>query len=225
MKTYFFIFLSLLFANHFLIAAPSKQQQLTTLLGQLQKTYATTSSFSAKFSQKYHHRVLGRTEESKGQVRFKKPGLMRWDYQSPSEKAFIIDGKALWISQPSDKQVFVDRCFKQDGLSASVAFLWGQGNLSKEFNIIWYEGEFGDKSSDRILLTPKKTNTAFKNLMLVLDKKSHRVKQSVVIDLQGNTNQFTFDNAEFNKIANKTAFTFTPPTGVAVLPVPGSCAK
>jgi outer membrane lipoprotein-sorting protein len=102
-------------------------RDLKKILSQVQTQYDRIQDFSGRFTQVFHHRVLKRKDTSEGNVKFKKPGFMRWNYSKPSNKAFIVDGKSLWIYQPDDKLAMVDRCFKQDTLTASLSFLWGGG--------------------------------------------------------------------------------------------------
>ena len=63
----------------------------------MQKTYEGTRDFKGNFKQKFTYTMLRRSQESQGSVTFEKPGRMRWDYNVPEEKNFIIDGKALWL--------------------------------------------------------------------------------------------------------------------------------
>ena len=189
----------------------------------MQAAYEKTTDFNATFRQKYTYTLLRRTQESAGTVSFKKPGKMRWDYKTPAEKSFIIDGKKLWVVQTADQTALVNRCFKQDGLTASVAFLWGAGDIRKEFNVTFFKGVFGEKTDIHLELNPKEKNTVFAKLILVLDPKSHRVKQSIVVDPAGNVNQFFFENLKFNQGAKDQSFVFTPPKGMHVSDIPGSC--
>ncbi|HEY4223357.1 MAG TPA: outer membrane lipoprotein chaperone LolA, partial [Myxococcota bacterium] len=189
----------------------------------IQKTYDGTTDFSGDFTQKYTYTLLRRTQESSGSVKFKKPGLMRWDYTTPQPKNFVVDGKSLWVYQSADKNAFVNACFQQDGLTASVAFLWGQGKIRDQFDVKWFDGVFGDKSDIHLELDPKAPNAVYAKLILVVDPKTSRVKQSVVVDPSGNVNQFIYKNLKFNSGAVDKDFAFTPPAGTHVARLPGSC--
>jgi len=204
-------------------ATPSADPKLDGIVDNIQKTYDGTTEFTGSFVQKYTYTLLRRTQESSGEVIFKKPGLMRWDYKAPQPKAFIVDGKRLWVHQPADKNAFVNACFQQDGLTASVAFLWGQGKIREQFDVKWFEGTFGDKTDHHLELVPKTPNVVFSKLIIVVDPKSSRVKQSIVVDPSGNVNQFVYSNLKFNKGVTDTAFKFTPPEGTHVARMPGSC--
>lgn len=201
--------------------------KLEGVIDAVQKTYEGTKDFTGKFSQKFTYTMLRRTQESKGTVSFEKPGRMRWDYADAAgkgtEKSFIVDGKSLWIAQPKDKVAFVNACFQQDGLTASVAFLWGEGKLREQFNISWFDGKFGEATDHHLLLVPKENNTIFARLILVVDPTSSRVKQSVVVDPAGNVNQFMFSELKFNKGIDKKTFSYTPPAGINAQRMPGSC--
>ncbi|MBI1949141.1 MAG: outer membrane lipoprotein chaperone LolA [Deltaproteobacteria bacterium] len=202
---------------------PAADARLDAVVDAIQKTYDATTDFSGSFTQRYTYTLLRRTEESKGEVKFKKPGLMRWDYQQPKKKSFVVDGKSLWLHSQEDNTAFVNACFKNDGLTASVAFLWGQGKIREQFDVAWFAGTFGDKSDHHLELTPKQGNAIFAKLIIVVDPKTSRVKQSIVVDPSGNVNQFSYSNLKFNKALPDTAFTFTPPSGAHVARLPGSC--
>ena len=205
-------------------AAATADPKLETVIDTLQKTYEGTKDFKGRFTQKFTYTMLRRTQESTGSVSFEKPGRMRWDYDKPQEKAFIIDGKALWIVQPADKVAFVNACFQQDGLTASVAFLWGEGRLREQFNISWFDGVFGEKTDHHLLLLPKDGNSIFARLILVIDPTTSRVKQSVVVDPAGNVNQFMFTDLKFNTGIAKGTFSYKPGAGINAQRLPGSCA-
>ena len=198
--------------------------KLDKALDALQAAYEKTTDFQANFTQKFTYTLLRRTQSSSGSVRFKKPGLMRWDYKNPAKKAFIVDGKKLWVDQPEDNNILVDHCFKQDGLTASVSFLWGSGRLREEFDATWFGGTFGKKTDHHIQLIPKQANGIFAKLILVVDPKTSRVQQSIVVDTQGNVNQFLFEKLRFNKGLTPKTFAFSPPEGVPVSRIPGSCS-
>ncbi len=204
-------------------AAPASDARLDAVVDAMQKTYDGTTDFAGSFTQRYTYTLLRRTEESKGEVTFKKPGLMRWDYQQPKKKSFVVDGASLWLHSQEDNTAFVNACFKNDGLTASVAFLWGQGKIREQFDVAWFEGTFGDKSDHHLALTPKQANAIFAKLIIVVDPKTSRVKQSIVVDPSGNVNQFIYGNLRFNKALPDAAFAFTPPKGAHVARLPGSC--
>jgi outer membrane lipoprotein carrier protein len=193
------------------------------LVRAVQRSYDQTHSFEAEFEQTYQSRVFKRTERSTGRVAYQRPGLMRFDYATPTAKTFLVDGAALWVIQPADHQALVDRCFKSDAMTSSLTFLFGQGNLSEQFDI--QPGQNAPAGLQRLVLIPKKTQTAYQRLLLDVDPPSARVVASTVVDSQGNLNRFVFSQARYGQKLTRDRFTYTAPADVQVMPIPGSCSK
>ena len=202
--------------------AEVKRPPLADVIKGMQARYEDTSRFTARFKQRFTYTVLRRTEESVGTVRFEKPGKMRWDYQSPSTKTFLVDGKALWIIENEQRTAMVNRCFQQDGLTASVSFLWGAGNIEKDFNVEWFPGQFGRKQDHHLTLLPKAANSVFNKLILVVDPETFQVRQSIVVDPQGNVNQFEFERVDLQTPIARGAFVANT-KGLEVSRIPGTC--
>ena len=77
---------------------------------------------------------MGRKTNSAGEVMFKKPGRMRWDYEKPDKSSYITDGGVLWLYEPDDKQAFKQK-LESSQLPAALSFLTGKGKLATEFDI------------------------------------------------------------------------------------------
>src|SRR3954454_24837357 len=121
-----------------------------------QKFYAHTKGFSAKSAQHYSYVSMGRTEDSSGTVQVKKPGSVRWDYEKPDKRTLYVQGKTLWIWRPDDKEAQVKRDFGGDQLSSAFTFLWGKGDLLKEFSPKVVPVPAGLPAGDGLQLTPVK---------------------------------------------------------------------
>lgn len=208
-------------------AAPVPQPvlDLNKVIANVQKNYDKTTSFQANFKQKYTSRVLRKTSESQGSFSFQKPGNLRWDYSKPTKKTFIVSRDKMYLYQPEDKVAYFNKCFKEDSLTASIAFLWGQGKIKDQFEVSWVDKKPDMKKDFNIALTPKQRNSIFKKLVIVIDVKSYRVKESIVVDYEGNLNQFIFSSLKFNKAIAPSEFQFKAPAKTQVMPMPGSCQK
>lgn len=133
---------------------PGKKRELplSMVLDRMQAVIGKTTSFTADFEQVYQSAILGFGEErpQRGKVRLRKPGHMRWDYvdaKGKATKAFIVNGDVLWIVDHRQKQAHVNRCFRQDALSAPLTFLWGPGKLQQTFEVRWFEPNFPGSNS------------------------------------------------------------------------------
>lgn len=194
------------------------EKEIAALKG-LQKVYGANKDFSASFEQKLFNRIMRREDTSTGTIRFLKPNRVRWDYLSPHKKSFIVNSTTLWIYQESDKQAQINRCFSEDLLSASLAFLINPAGLDRDFSIV----QLGNIDSNFMLrFTPKKKHQIINEMVLAIDTKSFRIKKSIIKDMQGNINQFTFLNEDLNPSLDEKIFSFSVPSSVTLSDI-GNC--
>ncbi len=66
------------------------------VVGKLQTYYQSIRQYRATFSQQVTNATFGNTTQAAGRVYIKKPGKMRWDYQTPHKSSYISDGAHLW---------------------------------------------------------------------------------------------------------------------------------
>ncbi|MEM7589891.1 MAG: outer-membrane lipoprotein carrier protein LolA [Myxococcota bacterium] len=211
---------------------------LPWLIDKMQRVIDSTSNFSADFHQVYRSRVLPRNSQSQGRVWFQKPGQMRWDYHNESKemtRRFLVNGNNLWVVDAKASQIHVNRCFKHDALSSSVAFLWGKGELQQTFaiSVLPNKQRQGLCSSLAQLpaggyclqLLPKQPCSVFDKLVVVVDKQTFSIVETTLIDALDNHNQFVYSNMKHNTELSKDLFTFRAPAGMSLLPMPGSCLQ
>jgi outer membrane lipoprotein carrier protein len=190
---------------------------LHTVLDRMQKRYDQAKDFHARFSQNYSRAVVGRSTLSTGTITFKKPGRMRWDYDKPEARMFLSNGQVLWLYEPTEKQAF-KQDLKSSQLPAALAFLMGKGKITDEFDVTFAKDAKQGRPGDfRLALSPKQPQSAYKSILFVVDPKEFLVRESVLVDAQGNSNHFTFDGLEVNGKVSDSVFKWTPPAGVRVV--------
>jgi len=190
---------------------------LTDVVARVQKNYDGAQSYKAKFEQSQLNATFGRTTKSSGDVTFKKPGRMRWDYALPEKKMFVSSGDVLWLYEPEDKQAFRQE-LKQSQLPAALAFLMGKGRLADQFNIeLAPKLEYGRPGDYRLSLKPKQPQSTYKAIYFIVDPSSFQVRETVLVDSQGNVNDVTFKDMVFNLKVADSLFQWKPPVGVRVI--------
>jgi outer membrane lipoprotein carrier protein len=177
--------------------------------------YAQTADFSASFRQQYTYVALGRIEDSEGIVQVKKPGRVRWDYAKPDRRTLYLEGRTLWIWRPDDQEAQVKRDFGGDQLSSAFTFLWGKGDLLKEFSPRTVPAPAGLPAGDALELTPLKPTPGVQKLLFVVGKDG-QVLASVVTNPQGDVNRIVFSEAKVNQGLPDSLFHFAPPQGAYV---------
>ncbi len=190
---------------------------LHAILERMQKRYDEAKDFHARFTQNYSRAVVGRATVSTGTITFKKPGRMRWDYDKPEPRMFLSDGKVLWLYESAEKQAFKQE-LKTSQLPAALAFLMGKGKITDEFEVSFAKDKSRGRPGDhRLALSPKQPQSAYKSILFIVDPKEFLVRESVLVDAQGNTNHFVFDGLAVNTKVADSVFKWSPPAGVRVV--------
>src|SRR5512141_664672 len=74
----------------------------------VQAYYEQTRDLEADFVQTYTYASFGRSQTSRGTLRVKKPGKLRWDYAEPTKKTIVVNGSRLVQYEPEENQAYVD---------------------------------------------------------------------------------------------------------------------
>ena len=187
------------------------------VLSEIQSRYESTNDLEASFLQEYIGKVMKKPQKGEGKVYFKKKGMMRWDYRVPNQK-LISNGETLWFYQPEENQVFVSDVSKVIKEKTPLAFLAGEGNLSRDFNLINFNESVSQKEDHYLLeLAPKEPYVALSKLGLTVDKKTYFVVQADVFDGLGNVTRTRFIDIKTNVNLPDSLFLFTIPPGAEVL--------
>jgi outer membrane lipoprotein carrier protein len=200
-------------------SAPAKlaRLDLPAVVARVQSRYDQAKDFQAHFTQNYSRKVMGRVTVSSGQVHFKKPGRMRWDYDKPEARMFLSTGQFLWLYEPSEKQAF-KQDLKTSQLPAALSFLLGKGKIADEFEVTSSDdARFGRPDDYRLSLRPKQPQSTYKSILFVVDAGDFSVRESVLVDQQGNVNDFVFSDLKINAKVADEVFRWSPPAGVRVV--------
>jgi len=210
--TFFAFMLSHLFFHSLVFCATGQE-----VLSEIQNRYEKTNDFEANFIQEYIGKVMKQANKGEGKVYFKKKGMMRWDYTVPNQK-LISDGHTLWYYQPEEKQVLVSDVSKILKEKTPLAFLAGEGNLSRDFNLLNLNESVSQKEDNYVVeLAPKEPLATLSKLILTVDKKTYIVLQADVVDELGNVTRTRFIDTKTNVGLSNSFFQFTIPPGTDVI--------
>jgi outer membrane lipoprotein carrier protein len=196
--------------------APEKKAMapaVKDLVERMQAFYEKTQDFTADFKQDYKYKALRRTQSSTGTVIYKKPGLMRWEYEKPSTRTFVLAGEKVYAYDPEAQTLSMGR-IDTSQLSASVTFLFGKGRLADEFTIT--QGACKDCKGTLLVLDPSKQESRFRQVRLEVDPKTAQVLKSTVVDPDGSENAIAFLNLKTNVGIDETRFKINPPEGTRI---------
>ncbi len=183
-------------------------------LGQrVQGYYEKTKDLEASFVQTYTYSAAGRSQTSRGTLRVKKPGKLRWDYVDPAKKTIVVNGSRLVQYEPEENQAYVDEHFDASAMSAAVTFLLGKGKLEREFGL-------SAEAGGRLVLTPRKADARVERVVLTVSE-SGEVTDTRVVDGSGNVNEIAFQNLRRNVGLKDDVFVLDLPKDVHRVKAPG----
>jgi len=179
----------------------------------VQAFYERTRDLEAAFVQTYSYAAGGRRQVSRGTLRVKKPGRMRWDYQAPERKTVAVVGSRLVQWEPEANQVYVDERFDAAAMSAAVTFLLGRGNLEAEFHV-------SSGGPRQLVLRPRKPDSRVESVTLTVGPDG-QVTATRVEDGQGNVNLVELADIRRNLRLEDSDFEVRVPEGAHRLAAPG----
>jgi outer membrane lipoprotein carrier protein len=96
----------------------------------LQEHYRQPRTLQAVFLERYSEGPKQARIES-GIVYFRRPGQMRWEYDSPEKKLFLVDGQTTWFYVPYDHTVTKAPVKESSDWRTPLALLTGKADLSR----------------------------------------------------------------------------------------------
>jgi len=181
----------------------------------VQQRYDRVADFSADFTHTYQGGVLKKKTTEHGTVQIRKPGRMRWDYTSPEKKEFVSDGRMIYSYIPADKQVVRSAVPPDNEATTAVLFLAGKGNLTRDFNVSYAEGNSPDTWALR--LDPKQKQRDYDWLVLEVDRATLQIRGLTAADQEGGRSTFQFTNYRENIGIPDSVFVFKIPKGTDVI--------
>jgi outer membrane lipoprotein carrier protein len=196
----------------------------------LERRYQHAATLRAVFFERYSDGNGGVAAES-GTVYFSRPGRMRWEYESPESKLFLVDGTNVWFYVPADRTASRAKLKESSDWRTPVALLAGKADLAQMCSHIELvsaaDSAPGSKSTDTpaagnsaLRCTPRgssdKSADAIREILFEVDSNSDLVR--VLIRQPGNAEtEFRFGAWQLNIPIAEAKFHFAAPPGVAIV--------
>jgi outer membrane lipoprotein carrier protein len=174
--------------------------------------YNQLHSLKAGFIESYAGLGMQRTES--GTLLLLKPGRMRWDYNTPHGKLFLLDGKYAWFYTPGDPQVQRLQAKQLDDLRSPLRFLLGHTELEKEMNSLALAPAAGGLFT--LSGKPKGQEERVSRLSLTVTPDGS-IAGIEIEETDGAITRFTFSGEVPNAAIPADEFHFTPPPDVQVV--------
>ena len=159
---------------------------------------------------------------------------MRWDYDSPQKKLFLVDGKNVWYYVPADHTASRTTIKASEDWRTPLALLAGKVKLTRlcgglELSDALHAADPELRPSQPgnsvLVCTPRKADTdAFRQVLLEVNPHGQLVR--VTIRQPGDIEtEFRFGDWKENVRIEEAKFHFEPPAGVAIVDDAALAAK
>lgn len=211
--------------------SPASGTRATAVRLALESRYAHARTLKAVFFERYSDGAGGESSES-GTVYFSRPGRMRWDYESPGKKLFLVDGQNVWFYVPSALSASRARLKESSDWRTPLALLTGKADLTKLCSQIDLVPTAADSSArdrqpnpavpldpnDAVLRCTPRGESPTGETAVFLESTPQGDLTRLVIREPGNAEtEFRFGNWERNVTIPEAEFHFQPPPGVSIV--------
>ena len=202
----------------FTAGACAQQPTAAELAKKVDAHYNRLHSLETRYTERYQGMGMDRTET--GTLTLLKPGRMRWAYDSPPGKLFILDGTNAISYTPGDAEATRFPEKRLDDLRSPLRFLLGHTQLEKELQglsvtLVTINAEPGYT----LWGAPVGMQQRLRSLAVTVDAQGmiHTLR---IEETDGAITTFTFSEMRENVPVNDSDFRFVPPAGVVLIDGP-----
>jgi outer membrane lipoprotein carrier protein len=188
----------------------------------LEEHYRQPRSLRAVFLERYSEGQKQARIES-GTVYFRRPGQMRWEYDSPEKKLFLVDGKTTWFYVPYDHTVTKAPVKESSDWRTPLALLTGKADLSRLCSQIDLISQKGVPTGHAVLrCLPKEAKSLsddkdYTEVLLELDTSTGELARIEIRQPGGIEMEYRFGNWQSDIPLAGDLFHFQVPPGVAIV--------
>jgi outer membrane lipoprotein carrier protein len=122
-----------------------------TFVREFEARYRTAKTLQATFLERYTENGQMIRSET-GTAYFRRPGKMRWEYESPERDVFLVDGKMAWFYVPADHTVMCVPAKQSTDWRTPLALLAGEMKVSRVCARVELAGEEKAQSEKNVVL-------------------------------------------------------------------------
>jgi outer membrane lipoprotein carrier protein len=216
---------------------PGSETSAKSLATLVQDHYRHPRTLRAVFLERYSEGQKQARVES-GTAYFKRPGQMRWEYDSPEKKLFLVDGKTVWFYVPYDHTVTKSPAKESSDWRTPLALLMGKVDLARLCSRLDLIDQTGVPATHAVLRCfPKGEKTTqqaahaetsrldaspgeqvdFTEVLLELDRSSGELTRIEIRQPGGIELEYRFGEWQTDLTLPDEMFRFQVPVGVAVV--------
>ena len=170
-----------------------------------------------------------------GTAYFRRPGKMRWEYESPEKNLFLVDGKTAWFYVPADHTVTRVPVKESTDWRTPLALLAGEMKVSRVCAKVESTAQVKPETPEDVMLycqvrgtgvdsrKPSSQEPSFQGsgtkeaVFFELASKTGDLVRVLIKDAAGVEIEFHFANWQSDPSVDESLFLFHPPPGVAIV--------
>lgn len=213
----------------FLASAVKDTTSAQAMRRALEARYHHAATLKAVFYEQYRDGKGGILAES-GTVYFSRPGRMRWEYESPEKKLFLVDGTNVWFYVPADRTASRAKLKESSDWRTPLALLTGKADLThlcRKIESVETKAGSGANSAAEaatrnttLRCTPRVSAADSEDLLRQVDFETDaeaRLVRVVIHEAGNGETEFRFGNWQENLALPEAIFHFAPPPGVTIV--------
>jgi outer membrane lipoprotein carrier protein len=204
------------------------------LVSRFEARYRAAHTLQATFLERYIENGHVAHVEA-GIAYFRRPGKMRWEYESPEKNLFLVDGKSAWFYVPADHTVTRVPAKESTDWRTPLALLAGEMKVSRVCSRVEPAINEKPESSDHVVVycklrgagseahkegsqePPLQMGDAGDAVFFEIVKDSGELVRVFVRGAGGVGIEFHFTNWQADPPVDDSLFHFHPPPGVAIV--------
>lgn len=216
-KKLFILFILLLV---FTVNSHAQDKNLESVIEGIQKKYEKINNFQALFTQTSEVKALNKTQNAEGEVWFKKPGKMRWNYNTPNKDQIVSDGKTLWFYDEDEEQVVETPLAQVSETQSTTTLLSGLGNIKELFDTSFAEAEDMNLNGGYLVDLVPKGDEEYNKVTILVDQNDMMVNTIFLYDPFGNLTIVKLLDIQIDTEVSDSLFSFKAPEGTEVVKPP-----
>lgn len=211
LKVAFALLLGVLFSVGSVAAEESTEysRQAASELASILKSY---ESYQADFIQIVVNENGNRVQETRGELKAKRPGLFYWETSAPLPQFIVSNGETVEVYDPDLEQVTIHRLDDRVQTTPALLLSGEVDNLDETYKVS--QRRIGDQTRE-FTLEPRSPDSLFTSLRLsFFDGELQEMRME---DSLSQLSILSFDDIQLNEAVDASAFTLEYPEGVDII--------
>ena len=178
-------------------------EQQKQILEKIDAAAQTMTTMQCDFTQTKHMKLLKKDMESKGKMYFKRPDKLRWQYTSPYDYIFILNGDKVTLNT---KQIDAqkNKMFRQITNIIINSITGGGLKSAADFSVELYKTD--NSYSAKLYPKKKEVKQVYQVIEICFNPALTAVSSVKMVEKTGDTTTVTLSNTKNNAAIDETLF-------------------